>query len=933
MVNGLPGPGQTAQTLEYYNKRFKAPIEIRHLHMPSEKNIVLPPKRSPPDYRPFPLRRPFLIGTILSIAAMIALVGTACALLPAEVDRSVVPTVTSVLAPRNAGGGPARILARAFVTPVQPRQTTGPAPSLAAPLPTPAATAKAEGEDRPWGISPIVGTYEEEEEEEEEDSPWGIGFPTTTTRRLPVDEEEDRPWGINLPGTTTQKLPVDEEEDRPWGIGLPPVQGGDEENKPFGIGLQPVDGEDEDDQVWGIGLPKTSKTTSSRPWGIMTVVTTTNPPVPFTTQRKCDGLWRDEKTKTYMTPGGPEVTVVFGGRITSAEDLYTAELRMSGTTITTSITTCPTQYNQPSDKYATALRWTVEQWDEDIPWTKPVVNTVGTGQAIAAGFTAVGSPAGSPAEAMVTPAVMGGSRTISPSDPWRPSTYMGTTLVVLDESATVVRSTSVVLKDPSGVPTTTILGVMVGDTDAFAQVSVVTLPATNGRAAETVTMLVEDAPTWVRPAVITMTDSNGVATATVTSTPRPVSTLSVMTVTNSLGAPIATITTTVLAAPRTVTLTDERGVATATHTEYPVLPTEPPTRSKILKTYEVSKAAYFVGFFLPPIVSGLLTIPIRMIDLSAKQSQPWHELTRANGAPAESSLCLRTGGMYGMVSSVRSLAGGQALVFLTTLLTLCSIALVPLSAEAVALKLHGNCTATDFRGCAMTLGVFLGPARATIALLACMVVLVVLILIALLRWRSGLAANPWTIAGVASLSMNKEVRALFSSLPRGLRGRIEHKRLIKAFEGKNFKLGYFADQHGVPEYGVVVHHTAEPTSPKSPRSPSRLALYLTRSLGSERSTKLEENGTKHHLPFLMLSYTWRSVFLLFLTSLLVFILYYSNTNGDTEFEKFMATQNLGVRALFTLIGIGITFYWSSFFTSEFCLSAGDTYKVILTRTC
>ncbi|KAK1755909.1 hypothetical protein QBC47DRAFT_299683 [Echria macrotheca] len=449
---------------------------------------------------------------------------------------------------------------------------------------------------------------------------------------------------------------------------------------------------------------------------------------------------------------------------------------------------------------------------------------------------------------------------------------------------------------------------------AFVQASVVTFSNSPGKP-QTVTMLLgDDTPVYVKATVVTLTDASGVPTATVTNTPPPISTPTVITTAGPDGV-LRTITTSVLAAPRTTTMTDAHGAPTATLTEYPTYPSDPPTGSKIIKVYEVSDIAYFVGFFLPTILSGLLTIPIRMIDLSAKQYQPWHELTRVDGAIAGESLALRTSGMYGMTSSVRSLAGGQALVFLTTLLTLCSIALVPLSSEAVALKLHGNCTTTDFKGCAMTLGVFLGPARATVVLLACMAFLVILILVALRQWRSGLAANPWTIAGIASLSMNKDVRALFSSLPRGLRGRIPHSRLVEALDGKFFKLGYSADR-GTPEYGIVIDHSVEPGMA---RTRSKLSFYLKRSRDSDRGG-LEDNGTKHHLPFLMLSYTWRAVFLLFLSGVLIIILYYNNTGGDTPFERFMDTQNLGVRALFTLVGIGITFYWGSFFTSLAILS-------------
>jgi hypothetical protein len=75
--------------------------------------------------------------------------------------------------------------------------------------------------------------------------------------------------------------------------------------------------------------------------------------------------------------------------------------------------------------------------------------------------------------------------------------------------------------------------------------------------------------------------------------------------------------------------------------------------------------------------------------------------------------------------------------------------------------------------------------------------------------------------------------------------------------------------------------------------------------------------SKHHLPFLMLSYTARITFLVPLTGIIVLILYYNKTGGDTDFERFMSTQNFGVHSLFTLAGVGISFFWGSFFTSKF----------------
>ncbi|KAK3985152.1 hypothetical protein QBC44DRAFT_405464 [Cladorrhinum sp. PSN332] len=441
-------------------------------------------------------------------------------------------------------------------------------------------------------------------------------------------------------------------------------------------------------------------------------------------------------------------------------------------------------------------------------------------------------------------------------------------------------------------------------------------------------------------AVMTMTDSSGVPVAIITGTPPPVFKPTTMTVIEN-GTSTRVVTTNILVPPRTTTLTNSAGVATATVTEYPtasrtISSSEP--RSLAAVVYHISNSQYFVGFFLPTLLAVVLTIPIRMIDMAAKQFQPWRALTHGHGSLAKESLCLRTSGWHGIISSFTALAQGQVLMFLTMLLTLASIILVPLSAEAVALKLHGNCTKMDFTGCAMTLGVFPVPARATIVLLAFMVVIMVLILLALHNWRTGVVVNPWTIAGVASLSSNPELRDAFTSLPTGWQGqKINHKRLLEAFEDKAFKLGYYFSNrnNGKPEYGVMVTRTEEidRDAPVAQRDDTDgegstiSAAESTRSssLKSARETNKHQDAGKkkverHRLPFLMLSYTGRIAFLLPLTGVLIIILYWNFTGGDTPFNNFMMAQSFGVRALFTLIGVGISFFWSSFFSSLAVLS-------------
>lgn len=213
----------------------------------------------------------------------------------------------------------------------------------------------------------------------------------------------------------------------------------------------------------------------------------------------------------------------------------------------------------------------------------------------------------------------------------------------------------------------------------------------------------------------------------------------------------------------------------------------------------------------------------------------------------------------------------------------------------------------------MELGVFFMPAQATVGLLAFMIVVACLILILLGRLKTGVAHNPWSIAGIAALSTNTDVRRLFISLPTGAE-RIRHGRLVDRLETRRFKLGYFYNHNGVREYGILIHNQAGQPLRRKPvgDSDSDSDLYKP----EVETGLLRRNKIKHHLPFLVLTYTGRALFLLLTCGLLAVILYYNNTSGNTGFENFMDYQSFGVRFLFTALGVLITFFWFSFFTGE-----------------
>jgi hypothetical protein len=445
-----------------------------------------------------------------------------------------------------------------------------------------------------------------------------------------------------------------------------------------------------------------------------------------------------------------------------------------------------------------------------------------------------------------------------------------------------------------------------------------------------VTVVSSSTAVYMPPVVIILTDSLDQPTATVTSTPSPLSTISKITLSDAVGRPTATLTTTVPAAPLTTVLRNGAGAPTATLTVYPVQPgrntpkDEPPDDSSVtvVSVFAISKAEYFTGFFLPPLLSALLTIPIRILDASARQLQPFRALSRPGGADAASSLCLQTTGFYGVAAGFRALAKGDPLVFLTSLLLLCSALLVPLSSEAVTLRLHGSCAYNNFTGCAMTLGVFPRPAKATMGLLGAMAALVLAVTVVMVRWRSGVASNPWSIAGVAALTADETLRELVDRVPGQENGRVKMRGFLGVFGPRKFALDYTNGHEGGRRYGIMVAGKPESGKDALRRRPlkHRTLTWGFRAVDSRAAENTTKDGRP--LPSLILSNAGRLAFAVFLLGVLVIILYYRATTESSGFEYFMDNQQFGVRFLFTAVGICITLFWSSFFTSKHCSGPG-----------
>lgn len=407
-------------------------------------------------------------------------------------------------------------------------------------------------------------------------------------------------------------------------------------------------------------------------------------------------------------------------------------------------------------------------------------------------------------------------------------------------------------------------------------------------------------------------------------------TASVTAVTNSAGLPTSTSTmvssaivptptaTSDLAPPITIVLTNSDGAATKTVAFDPI-PTTPPIDEQHVF---ISTTQYFIGFCLPKVLTVLVAMPIRALNMNAKLFQPWHELTESDGAFGHESFNLPTSGFNSCVNGLLALRRGQMVISLTSMLIMCSVLLVPLSAETFVLQLRCNCGVSIASECTLQLRVSEIPAKAAVVLLAFMCVLVILIIGFLWRWKSGVYTNPWSICGMAGHSQNRDIKALFTQgMKNGdaLRNDMDDALRDECVD-RRFKLDWFYNGGDKLEHGITLRHRHSETEHQ-----------YTALCGAQEEGHSEHNAKyKNCLPF-MLSVAGSLLFLSVLLGLLALISYYISTSYVTGFEKFMDSESFGTKFLFTSIGTIITLFWSSFVSSKLN-SRSEQFGVMLTYT-
>ncbi|KAF5505180.1 hypothetical protein CGCS363_v004143 [Colletotrichum siamense] len=408
-------------------------------------------------------------------------------------------------------------------------------------------------------------------------------------------------------------------------------------------------------------------------------------------------------------------------------------------------------------------------------------------------------------------------------------------------------------------------------------------------------MTIITTPTGTMPLSFTVITTIGGTLSTIISTPTPT------TFTTSISGTLRTITST--PSPTTRLSTIKPSTTLITFTTKPTATDSPDRVITDIEKFGFTNGDYFVGKFLPIILAVMIAVPLRIIDLNAKLYQPFHALAREGGSLGKSSMTLQFDGWKGFLTPFESLLQGHPVPFITTLIILCSSLLAPLATEAIGMKLHGTCKITAIEGCGIQLGVSPVSSYALVALIAFIVFLLLVLLFFLRTWETGLHANPWSIAGISSLARNSDIRS----------HQIDFKASAKAMTDKRYGFGYFENNLGRDEYGIIY---CDDSAQSLQGATASGAIPADDELTGTYQRDIAKKSRKP-VPFIALTWWWRLGFIFFLTALFIIILYYHLTLGvRTSFKDFMDSQTFGVRFFFAALGVTIIFCWESIFITK-----------------
>lgn len=320
----------------------------------------------------------------------------------------------------------------------------------------------------------------------------------------------------------------------------------------------------------------------------------------------------------------------------------------------------------------------------------------------------------------------------------------------------------------------------------------------------------------------------------------------------------------------------------------------------------VTPRDYILGMWIPTIIAVLFSIPWHLLASAIKEIEPFYQLHSVNGVSAKDSLALDYGTSITIVATLNAIKKRHYLVWWSGLISLLILVIAPLASETVFIGFSGTCTATSGRSeCFPKLSIYPVAARVVQGILSFIAIITFALAIAIMQRKSGVYANPLSIAGLATLFQDQRVVEDF----RRLNAYSPNSRDIRnALRGNRYRVGPYNQADGT-SYGLTIVHSNAAQVDEDRR---------TSSLDGKKYTSVSVNPVEevpnlvHKKPNsnLWIHPAVLALFALFILGLEALVIYYNRTGGDSGFERFMDSATFGVSFLFTAIGVVLKMYWT-----------------------
>lgn len=222
----------------------------------------------------------------------------------------------------------------------------------------------------------------------------------------------------------------------------------------------------------------------------------------------------------------------------------------------------------------------------------------------------------------------------------------------------------------------------------------------------------------------------------------------------------------------------------------------------------------------------------------------------------------------------------------------------------------GHCTATSGRqACSPHLSVYPLAARVIQGILTFVAIITVALAIDTWHKRSCIYADPWSIAGLATLFQNRRLIELFRQLDPAIR---KPKALKAALQSHRYQIAPYEDVDGERGHGIMICQS----NTLSEDSDVRTSFRQGRKYAAVHTNIVDDHTfparpkPRRTIATILTQTGVIVIFAFLVTGLEALVIVYYKTGGDTAFEGFMDSDAFGVRFLFTAVGVMVKLYWN-----------------------